>query len=340
GLPSGSAEDEPMMSISELLGLNLPRGPLLGNSSPLGNGSHFGSPTTPNNSAGFSYQFDDGRNELPMSLRMLQRNAESPLHNTSSPPCYPRTFRGSPSYSDCSSPTLEQALLFKCATSGSRSNSPADSETSGNCLSLTQSPGGLSSLQLGSLDQDVMNRHTLQQAMRPNHQTSLRYLQQQQQQQSFQASLNSLLQYPLSPSPSSLSVEKPLPSPLPTSNSLERAAQFHRNAASVYDATCSWSGNLPPRTQKNVSYSCKIFLGGVPWDITESMLVTAFRKFGTIRVEWPGKDQAASQPKGYVYIIFESEKQVKALLQACSHDITGGGNWYYRISSRKMKSKE
>jgi hypothetical protein len=40
------------------------------------------------------------------------------------------------------------------------------------------------------------------------------------------------------------------------------------------------------------------------------MLVTAFRKFGMIRVEWPGKDQAASQPKGYVYIIFESEKQV------------------------------
>jgi RNA-binding proteins (RRM domain) len=54
----------------------------------------------------------------------------------------------------------------------------------------------------------------------------------------------------------------------------------------------------------------QIFLGGVPWDITEPMLVTAFRKFGTIRVEWPGKDQAATQPKGYVYIIFESEKQV------------------------------
>jgi cytoplasmic polyadenylation element-binding protein len=40
------------------------------------------------------------------------------------------------------------------------------------------------------------------------------------------------------------------------------------------------------------------------------MLVAAFRKFGMIRVEWPGNDQAASQPKGYVYIIFESEKQV------------------------------
>jgi len=32
--------------------------------------------------------------------------------------------------------------------------------------------------------------------------------------------------------------------------------------------------------------------------------------------------------------------QVKALLQACTHDVTSGGNWYFRISSRKMKSKE
>jgi hypothetical protein len=69
------------------------------------------------------------------------------------------------------------------------------------------------------------------------------------------------------------------------------------------------------RISKNMWYIVilfwQIFLGGVPWDITESMLITAFRKFGVIRVEWPGKDQAASQPKGYVYIIFESEKQVR-----------------------------
>jgi len=46
-----------MMSISELLGLNLPRGPLLGNTSPLGGSSHFGSPTsTPSNPFNRSYQ--------------------------------------------------------------------------------------------------------------------------------------------------------------------------------------------------------------------------------------------------------------------------------------------
>lgn len=32
-----------------------------------------------------------------------------------------------------------------------------------------------------------------------------------------------------------------------------------------------WSGQLPRRNYKNPSYSTKVFLGGVPWDITEGM---------------------------------------------------------------------
>lgn len=40
--------------------------------------------------------------------------------------------------------------------------------------------------------------------------------------------------------------------------------------SAVNEATCTWSGQLPPRNYKNPVYSCKVFLGGVPWDITES----------------------------------------------------------------------
>lgn len=68
---------------------------------------------------------------------------------------------------------------------------------------------------------------------------------------------------------------------------------------------------MPQRNQKPSGYSSKVFLGGVPWDITESLLIATFKQFGQIRVEWPGKDQSATQPKGYVYIIFECEKQVR-----------------------------
>lgn len=97
---------------------------------------------------------------------------------------------------------------------------------------------------------------------------------------------------------------------------------------------------LPPRSNKPLGYSCKVFLGGVPWDISEQVLIQTFKQFGNIKVEWPGKDKQAMQPKGYVYIIFEAEKNVKALLQSCTNDSANSGNWYFKISSKRMKSKE
>ena len=67
-------------------------------------------------------------------------------------------------------------------------------------------------------------------------------------------------------------------------SNLERAARLYRNAAALCDATCTWSGHLPPRSYKNATYSCKVFLGGVPWDITEVSLTNAFKQFGSIKV--------------------------------------------------------
>ncbi|XP_025107547.1 cytoplasmic polyadenylation element-binding protein-like [Pomacea canaliculata] len=113
---------------------------------------------------------------------------------------------------------------------------------------------------------------------------------------------------------------------------IDRAARLHRNAASVSEATCTWSGQLPPRAHKNPTYSCKVFVGGVPWDITETGLQTAFNKFGSLKIEWPGKD-------GYVYLLFDVEKSVRSLLQSCTHDFSSG-DYYYKISSRRMRSKE
>ncbi|NXY38273.1 CPEB1 protein, partial [Pomatorhinus ruficollis] len=82
--------------------------------------------------------------------------------------------------------------------------------------------------------------------------------------------------------------------------SIEREARLHRQAAAVNEATCTWSGQLPPRNYKNPVYSCKVFLGGVPWDITEAGLINTFRVFGSLSVEWPGKDgkHPRCPPKG------------------------------------------
>lgn len=155
------------------------------------------------------------------------------------------------------------------------------------------------------------------------------------------------------------------------SNALDHAAKYHRSSAAFYDPSCTWSGVLPPRNHRFITYSPKVFLGGIPWDVSEQSLIQIFKPFGQIKIEWPGKEQNAAQPKGYVYVIFESEKQVKALLQACNiqdnfpvstnnnhHSIGNGcvgdqmmptdgtvfgntnGNYYYKISSKRIKEKE
>jgi cytoplasmic polyadenylation element-binding protein len=130
--------------------------------------------------------------------------------------------------------------------------------------------------------------------------------------------------------------------------SIERAAKLYRNAATISEPTCTWSGQLPVKVYRSPAYSCKVFLGGVPWDITEAGLQGSFRTFGPMHIEWPGKDgkhpryptKGKELPVGYVYIHFECERSVKALLQACTHDFSNGGEYYYKISSRRMRSKE
>jgi len=79
--------------------------------------------------------------------------------------------------------------------------------------------------------------------------------------------------------------------------------------SATIEATYTWTGTLPSRSESTV-YSCKVFLGGVPWDLSEQTLEQAFSPYGPIRVEWPGKEHMVSQPKGFAYVIFDCEKKV------------------------------
>ncbi|XP_068232969.1 cytoplasmic polyadenylation element-binding protein 1-A-like isoform X6 [Palaemon carinicauda] len=124
------------------------------------------------------------------------------------------------------------------------------------------------------------------------------------------------------------------------SNNYNRQQSLSPLPNMMCDATCTWSGQLPPKIYKNPIYSCKVFLGGVPWDVTELVLKQTFIEFGSIRVEWPGKESSSNPQKGYVYITFEHEKQVKALLASCTQDLGIDGNYYYKVSSRRMKRKD
>ena len=131
----------------------------------------------------------------------------------------------------------------------------------------------------------------------------------------------------------------------PTDTAVDSKAIEHRKSALYAEPRCTWSGQLPHRQHKNPTYSPKVFLGGVPWDITDMGLSEAFNQFGQIRVQWPGKEPrgptiGGSPKQGYLYAIFESDKRVKELLQSCTHDFSNGGKYYFNISSKRMRSKE
>ncbi|XP_055334895.1 cytoplasmic polyadenylation element-binding protein 1-like [Paramacrobiotus metropolitanus] len=126
---------------------------------------------------------------------------------------------------------------------------------------------------------------------------------------------------------------------------VERQAHAYRMAASIYDPTVVWSGMLPARIPKGSAYSCKVFLGGVPWDISEPNLTAAFGKYGPLKVEWPSNyhENPGRNSKGYLYIIFDNERSVRALLSNCTVDTspTGGGrNYYYKVCSTRLRRKD
>lgn len=103
-----------------------------------------------------------------------------------------------------------------------------------------------------------------------------------------------------------------------------------------------WRGRLPPKTYPaNAIYSRKVFLGGLPWDLNQNTLVQTLFKYGSVRLEVPGKDskhprvsnitrsQLERLSPGYVYVIFDNEVAVTRLLSDCRKEIRNGSEHYF-----------
>ena len=118
----------------------------------------------------------------------------------------------------------------------------------------------------------------------------------------------------------------------------------------VSEKSCEyWEGVLPKRkrppgeTNQMPVYSRKVFVGGVPWDITEEQLRTAFGKFGTFAIQWPTRDSSSSNVriKGYLYLIFENEESVRSLIDQIKDSGTesNGGSitFNFRIKCNRNK---
>ncbi|XP_065170739.1 cytoplasmic polyadenylation element-binding protein 1 isoform X2 [Atheta coriaria] len=324
----------------ELLGLNSPRGLLAGG---FGNeGGEF--PTSPmltsTPNGGFQFKYDD---------KSFNYASAASSSSTKRHPMAPNNANQHKSISDSSASSyksLRSTSNSLSDSSGSNSPSVFDSYYGGNLSFGTDSDNSAVSSPDGSLT-EILNSLTLNESFARSclnsnvDMVNLQNLQANHACNYLQQSSPSLLSSSACSLNSSNVTLKWGGNSLNSENSqLDRAARFHRSAATVYDATCTWSGILPERKVKPTGFSSKVFLGGVPWDISEQLLVQTFKPFGPIRVEWPGKDKQATQPKGYVYVIFESEKDVKSLLQACTSDFNKPDNWYYKMSSKRMRAKE
>lgn len=124
-------------------------------------------------------------------------------------------------------------------------------------------------------------------------------------------------------------------------------AKRHRLAAqstpTESQETRVWNGTFVTRIHKNPIYSTKVFLGGVPWSISEKALSSIFEKYGKIRIEWPGKEvkcTIGNSPArcGYLYIILESSDAVKALINDCVSTLKDHViKYYFSIKSRRIE---
>ena len=89
-----------------------------------------------------------------------------------------------------------------------------------------------------------------------------------------------------------------------------------------------WEGDLQQRDYSSGSgiFSKKIFIGGLPRDMTDDDILYIFGKFDPdVRIEWPDNRRTyRNSPKGYLYIIFQTNTKVRNLLFNCNLVIEGG----------------
>ncbi|XP_055680137.1 cytoplasmic polyadenylation element-binding protein 1-B [Lutzomyia longipalpis] len=113
---------------------------------------------------------------------------------------------------------------------------------------------------------------------------------------------------------------------------LDYMAKSHRQSLATGGSVCTWYGKLPVRNHSSVTYSTKVFVGGIPWEMSEDAIMGMFRQLGSVRIEWPGKDNRTSRPRGCAYLIFDYEEQVRQLLESCDvREVDGERKYFYRL---------
>jgi len=88
----------------------------------------------------------------------------------------------------------------------------------------------------------------------------------------------------------------------------------------------SWRGYLPMKFesmtidhyQMTSHFSQKVFLGGIPAELTEAELLLVLRKFGKCNIKWPKNDGLSQNMPGFCHVVFRESRSVCELLKHCT----------------------
>ncbi|CAJ0606534.1 unnamed protein product [Cylicocyclus nassatus] len=94
-------------------------------------------------------------------------------------------------------------------------------------------------------------------------------------------------------------------------------------------------------------FARKVFVGGLPIDVTEDEIWQTFSVFGNVLVDWPRRPDGSSSRDedtgrgsrsmtGYVFLVFEEERSVQYLVSECHKE---DDRYYLFVSSPTMRDK-
>uniref|UniRef100_A0A0R3RVG1 Cytoplasmic polyadenylation element-binding protein 1 n=1 Tax=Elaeophora elaphi TaxID=1147741 RepID=A0A0R3RVG1_9BILA len=128
----------------------------------------------------------------------------------------------------------------------------------------------------------------------------------------------------------------------PTSNSAKTEINDRRNSSrnpsfpSTPEAYFITDGSLE-------IFARKVFVGGLPIDVTEDEITSTFSQFGPVLVDWPRRPDSSVRERptarymtGYVFLVFEDERSVQLLVSKCHKE---DEKYYLFVSSPTMRDK-
>ncbi|CAF0850992.1 unnamed protein product [Rotaria sordida] len=88
----------------------------------------------------------------------------------------------------------------------------------------------------------------------------------------------------------------------------------------------SWRGYLPikfesttlDQYQMTPHFSQKVFLGGIPSELTEAELLLVLRKFGKCNIKWPKNNGINHNMPGFCHVVYRESRSVAELLKHCT----------------------